>query len=993
MVGSDSPWNRSSTNAAHIDTRGVRRELRFFIEQYRQGRRETTDLLFSEGLKTRELVSQVAARVDQHFNRQVLSQRAQEDEQAAERFHQSLRDPEFNKRRNQIRVAFEDTLEWVFAGDDEEDLGSKSELTIESNPEARNSGKQDKHQELLSNIKWDSFSNWLRSTDPIYWISGKPGSGKTTLVKYIVAHSRTRRYLDVWSPGCHIASHYFWRPGSPMQRNLEGLFCSLLFQLLGSNSTSLGDVMSLISGPKYSFTDWSSAELLSALSTTLDSCTNGVCLFLDGLDEIYPEDGTKDGIPELLDLVSRLSKTGKTKFCLASRSNPHILEMRLSMHPKLRLQDLNHADLVVYARKHVKYSEPETSTKYDATIDLLVSTAQGVFLWLILAIKSINEGISYHDSADVLNERINRLPKDLDTLYQDMWTRTGADSPSEYRKKAALYFKLLLSERRSNFHWRESDVLCKLPSVVLRMNAFDFMLATTPIADGILNALDEPSKLIGQDVIQKSCREVKRSLRVYCMGLVEERGTDDTLSCQQASDWCWYGHTYDSIWPVANAPRLEFIHRTAADFLTDTKAGSEILSLDTSSDFDLYCQRMKAWLARHAMFASSESAGHWAAMLAKTRTVWEDTKEWESNQWDRFVLICEKLANSGMLFKGIVRAVEPCGCFRFLSVLAEHGIGDEIIISRLQSTDLDDNGKSAILLGLSKSFQNGMLGSVEKLPRRLRTIRELLLAGADPNYQAWETDPVHMFKLPQTPWLTYLLGLLSDLTASGIKWPPNKLANMADIAFAFISEGANLGTTVDMFLRLDSKCVATEIGYSMYRWAEGVLASIPAYLIIYLLTETLRLHSESTNESYLHNCVDLEQACLHHSSSRTCRVFGKYEVNIEDGTGSVFETTDEMQTSLGNILIEALKRQISSAGPIFGPESDSESDLEMNDSGLVRMRDLILDDESWVKVARGMRRKVVWEWLVAKGLAKSASERLGIREWVRRHNHALPQSG
>jgi ABC-type lipoprotein export system ATPase subunit len=30
---------------------------------------------------------------------------------------------------------------------------------------------------------WDNFSRWLRSGDSIYWISGKAGSGKSTLMR------------------------------------------------------------------------------------------------------------------------------------------------------------------------------------------------------------------------------------------------------------------------------------------------------------------------------------------------------------------------------------------------------------------------------------------------------------------------------------------------------------------------------------------------------------------------------------------------------------------------------------------------------------------------------------------------------------------------------------------------------------------------------------------------------------------------------------------
>ena len=45
------------------------------------------------------------------------------------------------------------------------------------------------------------FTNWLRHSDGIYWIAGKPGSGKSTLMKYIYNDTRTRTYLDFWAAG------------------------------------------------------------------------------------------------------------------------------------------------------------------------------------------------------------------------------------------------------------------------------------------------------------------------------------------------------------------------------------------------------------------------------------------------------------------------------------------------------------------------------------------------------------------------------------------------------------------------------------------------------------------------------------------------------------------------------------------------------------------------------------------------------------------------
>lgn len=100
---------------------------------------------------------------------------------------------------------------------------------------------------------------------------------------------------------------------------------------------------------------------------------------------------------------------------------------------------------MVYAKGHIKFPELYRFEAYLDPIHSLVGKAQGVFLWLILATKSINEGILNDDGALTLQGRIHKLPEDLDRLYQDMCARAGSTSPLVYRQTAALYFKLILA--------------------------------------------------------------------------------------------------------------------------------------------------------------------------------------------------------------------------------------------------------------------------------------------------------------------------------------------------------------------------------------------------------------------------------------------------------------------------------------------------------------------------------------------------------------------
>lgn len=78
------------------------------------------------------------------------------------------------------------------------------------------------------------FKSWLEFDNGTYWISGKPGAGKSTLMKFVCEHKQTDVLLRNWA-GPHellIIKHFFWISGTELQRSEEGLLRSLLFQLL-----------------------------------------------------------------------------------------------------------------------------------------------------------------------------------------------------------------------------------------------------------------------------------------------------------------------------------------------------------------------------------------------------------------------------------------------------------------------------------------------------------------------------------------------------------------------------------------------------------------------------------------------------------------------------------------------------------------------------------------------------------------------------------------
>lgn len=865
---------------------------------------------------------EVLGRVDQRLGSLALKSDDNVDQAKRERLLQSLKYPGFNERRNHVSETYENTGKWIFAGDGNEvdhtedsaphsdDMDSK---TSESNEIAQND------QYELSHPKWDSFSNWLRSTDTFYWISGKPGSGKSTLVKFILNHPDTKAFLEVWNPGTLIVSHFFWRPGTSLQQNIKGLLFSLLYQLLQNSAMALGSVLSSVpdSNTKNTDTDWSTAELESLCLQVSSAYDRPLCIFIDGLDEVDPV----DGVVALLGFIDKLSQSSSTKICLSSRPEP-LLQRRLSIYPRLQLQDLNRGDLELYARDNVRFPDDHTAEHYEDSISSLIYRAEGVFLWLVLATKSINKGWEYGDTTAIFQQRIDRLPGDLISLYKDMWNRACEDDPLVYRQTAALYFKLLLAYR--NFEYLPLD-----------LELFTLMLASTSTADEILQAGDEAVELLPEDVMLQRCKEVARKVDVYCFGLIELHEFDnDPISAVGM-----YGNNYDELIPFTGWSRvLRFIHRTAHDFLTDTVEGKEILSFDTNPQVSLEIRMTKAYLAGSQLFLHCDNSGPSSAsfagmplcLLRDLRLTYGATDDWLESEWDQLLHYCEVLCNASKLFAGDSDRARLCKGDDFLKAAA-NTCGDTRILSAIKNKTLAEDTRSEILLNASNSFANGVtiLMHVDSFEESL--IRALLMDGADPNYKGAMFEPRFWFwpfALLETPFTAYLESIM--MKVEGRCLDSADLFSVLETLRIYISQKASLDATVTFYFDLidgvqagDQESTRTLRPFRLVEilwWnpdlvvlgdLETVLfASFAAHDILETLLYTIRRnYSPEAEETRIGELLlFLENECRNWHSSESSRVFGKLCRGEDTSEESVwFETAADHQERIGTEILDHLR--------------------------------------------------------------------------------------
>ena len=522
-------------------------------ESYKNLDQKVQDLAvaLSEGRNTYEEVlathtTDIKAHIDRRFNDKA-------DKEAKFRHQQQFKDslfyPEINARQDNIAISHQGTCRWIFgpteAGNESESVGTDSDTFSE-----------DGNVEEITDQPWSNFKDWLEadSSDP-YWLSGKPGSGKSTLMKYISTEFRSycqsHDTLSGWADAV-TCSFFFWNLGSSLQKSYIGLLRSLLHQIaeqqpgmidLMSKSTQSG------SGEPYgssSVHTWTEQRLDDALARFLEAKRPAmrICMFIDGLDEFV---GDED---RLIDTIHVLSHASGTKVCASSRPE-QIFRQGFSASPQLKLQDLIFPDirkatverLLPALKAHVSCAEWEL----DRLVNDVVQKSQGIFLWADLMTKDLKRGARNADRFEELEQRLEHTPDTIDGLYEHMLGRLD----KHYLRDAAGYFHhLLMFQEIFNQNLHSATILAPnlLAFACIQENVLDDRLYQH------LDSLQDPK-------LQEWCSRTESRILTRCAGLVE-------IDEHALPSLPYRGAKYA---PKPFVREVKFIHKSAADYLKNQK--------------------------------------------------------------------------------------------------------------------------------------------------------------------------------------------------------------------------------------------------------------------------------------------------------------------------------------------------------------------------------------------------------------------------------------
>ena len=298
--------------------------------------------------------------------------------------------------------------------------------------------------------KRPTILQWLLTGHGIYWISGKAGSGKSTLMKFLHNERRTIDALRCWATNSRlvIASFFFSSVGTKMQKSQKGLLQTFLFhimkqvpELIPSLCASRWQDDATVGQP------WSMDEILTVFRNLKEQSlsTHRFCFFIDGADE-YEGDHM-----DLINVINTFIWSDNIKICFSSR--PWVVFESFfgdNNGRKIHLQDLNRSDIICFVREKLTEGAQfrrlkEQDVAYENLVWEIVERSSGVFLWVFLVVRSLRRGMSNLDTVKELQQRLRELPTELEEYFEHMLNSTD----KSYHQQAARIYKICLAARRS----------------------------------------------------------------------------------------------------------------------------------------------------------------------------------------------------------------------------------------------------------------------------------------------------------------------------------------------------------------------------------------------------------------------------------------------------------------------------------------------------------------------------------------------------------------
>lgn len=582
-------------------------------------------------------------------------------------------------------------------------------------------------------VRWTSFVDWLRkdSNEHIYWITGKAGAGKSTLMKFICSHGNTDKISREWATNKKLiqAQCYIGNCDVPVQISKKRLLRTLLYECLRQDQRLIAtsfpvqwEMLTLLGiRPDYPMTE---LELQEALERMVEyNVDTRFVFYVDGLDELEEDANT------LVAMFKKLALNSNIKICLSSRTRVKLRDS-FGVGPSLRLEDLNRPDIIQFAQASLDTSTDfvrlrTMSTKQaqaQALVEAIADKATGALLWVRIVVGMLLQGLQDGERLSDLCKRVESAPSGLEPLFDKMLDSIGP----ERIEHASQIFQIIRA--------------AKAPVDLLSLSFAD--------EEDVAIPYEYPAEPLTQDQEEEQSEQMRRRLHTHCKGFLQVSPTTTTSRA---------------------ATTVDHLHRTVRDFLHRPDIWTRLTSNRTLFNPHLSLAHASLLRLRSSPLTPAQYHSHnllhapdgsLAALVVSATnhlsTLDRETAEFHTHLWDALARTTNALVQrAGLCTSGTGcwcrgAADHPDGPFLALAVRVralpyiEYRLGRTWM--RVQEEKLE-SGAAPVLwfavtsVGLDEEFARD--GEGEEDEDRMRLIGLLLEWGADPNFVAGA---------PRSPW-------------------------------------------------------------------------------------------------------------------------------------------------------------------------------------------------------------------------------------------------
>ncbi|KAH8763535.1 hypothetical protein F5882DRAFT_20290, partial [Hyaloscypha sp. PMI_1271] len=268
-------------------------------------------------------------------------------------------------------------------------------------------------------LEHKAYKSWIDDQHGLLWIKGKPGSGKSTLMKRIYKENATQENIRL--------AFFFHRRGVQLQQTSIGMLRTISHQLI-SQSASARAVFRALYNEKKSFGhygldwEWHDAELRQALKSALAVATksHAISIFIDALDEAS-ESSAESIVAYIYEVNEDLQgSASQTRICFSCRHYPIF---SLNMGFEICMEEENNDDISACIDQELsKHIQAHKRQSREDDINFLQrqlsSSASGVFLWASLMVPIVAKDYNKGKSLKQVLEKLQRAPPDLGSIYE-----------------------------------------------------------------------------------------------------------------------------------------------------------------------------------------------------------------------------------------------------------------------------------------------------------------------------------------------------------------------------------------------------------------------------------------------------------------------------------------------------------------------------------------------------------------------------------------------